>query len=219
MTASRIMEKIGKDALDVIENNPSWLCDIKGISPKRAREINESYVSQFGMRECLMFCRSFFGPALSVKIYRRYGSGAVEIIRQNPYRLCTEVPGVGFERADRLAMSVGFPAGRRRTDRSGRPACADPVRLRRGALLRPARNPCFRGPRGVLSCDTASVSAAVNRMISCGQLMLSEYCVPDAVALPEYYNAELAAAGKLLRLADTQPLVRLEGVEAEIETP
>ena len=69
----------------------------------------------------------------------------------------------------------------------------------------------------MLSCDTASVSAAVNRMISCGQLMLSEYCVPDAVALPEYYNAELAAAGKLLRLADTQPLVRLEGVEAEIE--
>ena len=166
------------------------------------------------MRECLMFCRSFFGPALSVKIYRRYGSGAVEIIRPEPVQAVHRGPRAwALKRADRLAMSVvGFPADGDERIEAGRPACADPVRLRRGALLRPARNPCFRGPRGVLSCDTASVSAAVNRMISCGQLMLSEYCVPDAVALPEYYNAELAAAGKLLRLADTQPLVRLEGV-------
>ena len=216
VTASRIMEKFGKDALDVIENNPSWLCDIKGISPKRAREINESYVSQFGMRECLMFCRSFFGPALSVKIYRRYGSGAVEIIRQNPYRLCSEVPGVGFERADRLAMSVGFPADGDERIEAGVRHVLTLFAYGAGHCCVPRETLVSEAAR-VLSCDTASVSAAVNRMISCGQLMLSEYCVPDAVALPEYYNAELAAAGKLLRLADTQPLVRLEGVEAEIE--
>ena len=160
VTASRIMEKFGKNALDVIENNPSWLCDIKGISPKRAREINESYVSQFGMRECLMFCRSFFGPALSVKIYRRYGSGAVEIIRQNPYRLCTEVPGVGFERADRLAMSVGFPADGDERIEAGVRHVLTLFAYGAGHCCVPRETLVSEAAR-VLSCYTASVSAAV----------------------------------------------------------
>lgn len=108
VTATRIMEKFGADALDVIENHPDWLCDIKGITRKRAEEIGESFRSQFGMREVLIFCREFFGAALSVKIYRFYGAGAVDLIRANPYRLCDDIPGVGSDKADRVAMSVGF---------------------------------------------------------------------------------------------------------------
>ena len=36
VTAERIVERFGEDTLDIIENNPRWLCDIRGISPKRA---------------------------------------------------------------------------------------------------------------------------------------------------------------------------------------
>ena len=73
VTAERIVARFGEDSLDVIENNPRWLCDIRGISPKRADSIHESYTEQFGMRTVMMFCNEFFGPALSVKIFKAYG--------------------------------------------------------------------------------------------------------------------------------------------------
>ncbi|MBR4853043.1 MAG: ATP-dependent RecD-like DNA helicase, partial [Clostridia bacterium] len=108
ITAERIVELFGEETLDVIENNPRWLCDIKGISPARADQIHENYVEQFGMRSVMMFCNEFFGPALSIKIFKAYGSAAIDIIKTTPYRLCAEIPGIGFEKADNVAKSLGF---------------------------------------------------------------------------------------------------------------
>lgn len=146
VTATRIIEKFGADALDVIEHHPDWLCDIKGVTKKRAEEISECFRSQFGMREVLIFCREFFGAALSVKIYRRYGAGAVDLIRANPYRLCDDVPGVGFDKADRVAMSVGFAPRLRRAAGGGREVCPATVRVSERPLLFP-RAPAGGGGR------------------------------------------------------------------------
>jgi exodeoxyribonuclease V alpha subunit len=107
-TAAKIVAMFGSDTFDVLENHPDYLTDIPGISSQKAKEINEQFLSQFGMRSVMMFCREFFGPALSVKIYKRFGSGAVDLIKQNPYILCEEINGIGFDRADRLAASIGF---------------------------------------------------------------------------------------------------------------
>ncbi|MBR4852230.1 MAG: ATP-dependent RecD-like DNA helicase, partial [Clostridia bacterium] len=87
VTAARIVEAFGADTFDVMENNPKWLCDIKGISPKRAKDIAESYAAQFGMRSVMLFCSRFFGPSISARIYRKYGAAATTIIEKDPYRL------------------------------------------------------------------------------------------------------------------------------------
>lgn len=68
----------------------------------------ESFKSQFGMRAVMMFCRDYFGPLTSVKIYKRFGSGAVDMIKANPYLLCDEISGIGFEKADAVARSLGI---------------------------------------------------------------------------------------------------------------
>ena len=107
-TAERIVEKFGDDSFDVIENHPDWLAEIPGISKQKALEISENFKEQFGMRSVMMFCREFFGPATTVKIYKKWGSGAVDIIRENPYILCDEIYGIGFERADRVAQTLGI---------------------------------------------------------------------------------------------------------------
>lgn len=105
-TAERIVEKFGDDSFDVIENHPDWLSEISGISRQKAIEISENFKEQFGMRSVMMFFREFFGPATTVKIYKKWGSGAVDIIRENPYILCDEIYGIGFERADRVARAL-----------------------------------------------------------------------------------------------------------------
>ena len=108
-TAARIVEAFGEDSFDVIENHPEWLADtIKGISLKSARAAQESFREQAGIRNAMIFFRDYFGVATTVKIYKKWGSAAVDVAKKNPYRLCNEIDGIGFERADALAHGIGM---------------------------------------------------------------------------------------------------------------
>ncbi|MBQ9779323.1 MAG: ATP-dependent RecD-like DNA helicase [Clostridia bacterium] len=113
--AARIVETFGEDTLEVMENHPEWLSEVQGISRKKAEEISEDFRSKAGIRSAMMFFRDYFGAATTVKIYKTLGSGCVDIAKKNPYRLCDEVEGVGFERADQMAMAMGLdPEGNER---------------------------------------------------------------------------------------------------------
>ena len=113
--AERIVSQFGDETLDVMENHPEWLADVPGISRRKAEEIAEDFRAKAGIRSAMMFFRDYFGAAMTVRIYKHWGSGAVDIARKNPYRLCDEVEGVGFERADQMAMSLGMdPRGSER---------------------------------------------------------------------------------------------------------
>ena len=108
VTAKRIVDRFGQESLDVIENHCEWLTDVKGISLPKAREICEHYRSQFGFRSVMMFCADFFGTSASLKIYKRWGGAAVDLIKRNPYILCDEIHGIGFEKADAAALKLGL---------------------------------------------------------------------------------------------------------------
>lgn len=107
-TAKRIVDLFGEETFDVIENHPEWLSDIPGITPKRARAISEDFQNKAGIRSAMMFFREFFGAAITVRIYKRWGSRAVDLAKHNPYLLCEEIDGIGFEKADRMALSLGI---------------------------------------------------------------------------------------------------------------
>ncbi len=108
--AVRIVEKYGTETFDVIENHAEWLADISGISRKRAVEISEDFRMKSGMRSAMMAFGEYFGAATTVKIYGKWGSAAVDVVRKNPYILCRDIEGVGFEKADGFAKSVGVAA-------------------------------------------------------------------------------------------------------------
>ena len=61
-TAQKIVETFGTDAFDVIANHPDWLCEISGITKKKAASISEHFNSISGARSVMMFCRDFFTP-------------------------------------------------------------------------------------------------------------------------------------------------------------
>ena len=107
-TAQKIVEVYGEDTFDVIENHPEWLGEISGITHKKARAIGEEFKKSAGMRSTMMFFREYFGAALTMKIFKRWGSSSVERAKQNPYILCEEIDGIGFEKADSMARSLGF---------------------------------------------------------------------------------------------------------------
>ena len=107
-TAQKIVDIYGKDTFDVIENHCEWLAEISGITPKKAREIGENFKKSSGMRGAMMFFRDYFGAALTMKIYKHWGAKSVELAKANPYILCEEIDGIGFEKADAMARKLGF---------------------------------------------------------------------------------------------------------------
>lgn len=212
VTAARIVEAFGADTFDVMENNPKWLCDIKGISPRRATEIAESYAAQFGMRSVMMFCSRFFGPSVSARIYRRYGAAAVTIIEKDPYRLIGDIEGIGFEKADTVAQQLGFPADSPERIEAGTEYVLSSAAYGGGHCCLPEAELIEKTSRAI-SVQPVCVSDAITRMCEKGTLVRAEKTL---IYLREYREAELYVSEKLKLLRDTPRPERYRGVEDAI---
>ena len=84
------------------------------------------------IREIMLFLHANgVGTARAVRIYKTYGTDAVRVIRENPYRLARDIRGIGFRTADQIAASS---ASRRRRWSGCAPASATrwPRRWTRG---------------------------------------------------------------------------------------
>src|SRR5262249_6160565 len=108
--AKKIVELFGARTLQVIDETPTHLTEVKGIGPQRLQRIRQSWDEQKGVRTVMVFLQSYgIGTARAVRIYKTYGDEAVEKIKSNPYRLTTDIWGVGFKTADDLARRLGLP--------------------------------------------------------------------------------------------------------------
>jgi exodeoxyribonuclease V alpha subunit len=108
--ARKIVEVFKERTLEVIDESPSFLKEVKGIGPTRLQRIRESWQEQKAVREIMVFLQSHgIGTGKAVRIYKTYGDQAVELVRANPYRLAADVWGIGFQTADQLALKLGLP--------------------------------------------------------------------------------------------------------------
>jgi exodeoxyribonuclease V alpha subunit len=107
--ARKIVEVFGERTLAVIDESPTFLQEIKGIGPRRLQRIRESWREQKAVRAIMVFLQSHgVGTARAVRIYKKYGDQAIDLVRENPYRLATDIWGVGFQSADQLAERLGI---------------------------------------------------------------------------------------------------------------
>src|SRR5262249_38961901 len=105
----KIVEVFGERTLQVIDESPSFLKEVKGIGPQRISQIRESWRQQKAVRDIMVFLQAHgLGTQRAVRIYKTYGDDAVRIVRENPYRLATDIGGVGFKTADELGARLGI---------------------------------------------------------------------------------------------------------------
>lgn len=108
-TAAVIVDRFGEKALDVIENRPEALAQIKGIGPGKAEQISRSFRRQSGLRHLMEFlCAHELRPILAVKLYKYYGEASLELLRENPYILAKPHIGGVFSEADTLSLNLGM---------------------------------------------------------------------------------------------------------------
>ncbi len=109
--AKRIVKLFQDDTLRILAEEPERLAEVKGISARKAREIGEAYQTDHEYQEVIIYLTRYGIRAnLAMKIYEVYGKDVYSIIKENPYRLVEDIPGIGFRRADEIAVAVGVAA-------------------------------------------------------------------------------------------------------------
>lgn len=199
VTAQRIVSQFGADSFEVIEHNPQWLAEIPGISPKKAEQISASFAAQFGMRNVMMFCREYFGPTTAVKIYKKWGNGAVERIKQNPYILCGEIYGVGFEKADAIAKDLGMKKNAPERIAMGLKYVLMHNAASNGHSFLPLDKLCAVAKR-LLSCEMNEIEDEAAALESRGEIICVRHEGMKCAYLRDYYEAEKYTASKLCAL-------------------
>ena len=108
--ADRIVAHFGKQTMEVIESAPERLHEVPDIGPKRAGMIAAAWEEQKHVKEIMLFLHSHaVSTNLAIKIYKQYGKDALKIVQNDPYRLATDIYGVGFKTADHIAQALGLP--------------------------------------------------------------------------------------------------------------
>lgn len=199
VTARRIVSQFGADSFEVIEHNPQWLSEIPGISPKKAEQISASFAAQFGMRNVMMFCREYFGPTTAVRIYKKWGNGAVERIKQNPYILCGEIYGVGFEKADAIAKDLGMKKNAPERIAMGLKYVLMHNAASNGHSFLPLDKLCAVAKR-LLSCEMNETEDEAAALETRGEIVCVRHEGMKCAYLRDYYEAEKYTAEKLCAL-------------------
>jgi exodeoxyribonuclease V alpha subunit len=109
VTAARIVKHFGEKTLEIIEHRIRELDQVEGIGPKRIEMIEEAWREQKEIRELMIFLQDRdVSPVHATKIFRQYGWNSIRVVSENPYRLATDIVGIGFLTADRIARKMGF---------------------------------------------------------------------------------------------------------------
>lgn len=109
ITAERIVDVLGENAISKILDNPSLLEDVPKLPNKTAKSLYNTLVEHRGLEHVMVGLNHYgFGPQLSMKIFQAYKEQTLEILEENPYRLVEDIDGIGFGRADELGLQLGI---------------------------------------------------------------------------------------------------------------
>ena len=217
-TAALIVQRFRAKSLDVIENEPERLAEIKGISLQKAKQLSKAFRQQVGVRRLMEFICSFeLRPILAMRLYQYYGDKALELLRENPYILAATHIGGTFYEADRLAIDMGMDEQNR-----SRVNAAVLYELRHNL----GNGHCFL-PREKLNAATAElirvepeiIEESIQDLIDQNLIHFEQIAKQNACYLPELYEAETDTALRLSRLcrASFQERVDLDSLIEKLE--
>ncbi len=108
-TAKKIVQHFGDKTLDVFEGDINRLTDVQGIAEKKLEMITQAWVEHRAIRDVMMFLQSHgISTLFAVRIYKQYGNNAIQYTLEDPYRLASDIYGIGFFSADKVALSIGL---------------------------------------------------------------------------------------------------------------
>ena len=196
-TAAKIVGHFGNETLSIMERQPERLAEVPGISREKARAIGEEFKLRVGMRQIMEFFSLHQLPAeLAVRVYKRYGEHAVDLVYEDPYLLMEDGLDAPFGAVDRFTIELGVSA-------------EDPRRVRSGILFELGYN--LTGGHSFLPEDKLSfattqllevsseaVQQQIDDMVEAQRLIRETLAGIRVIYLPRLYEAECFVARRLL---------------------
>ena len=218
--AARIVRKFGDDTLRIIEEEPERLAEVKGISERKAREIADQVEEKADMRKAIMFLQQYgITQTLGMKIYRQYGQEMYGVLKENPYKMAEDIPGVGFKIADEIAARIGIHTDSDYRIRSGilyillQASGEGHVYLPKEVLLKRARD--LLGVEQEYM-EKHLMDLSIERKIVIREIKREGAPVQTAVYAASYYQVELHVA-QMLHALNLQDTVKEDVLEEKIE--
>ena len=195
-TAQRIVERFGRDTLDILEREPERLTLIKGVTAKKAQEIAGSFRRHMGLRRLMEFLARYqLPPVLAMQLRQQYGDAALEMVQANPYLLSSDSCGVEFALTDGIAMSMGIAA-----DSGERLQAAVTFELshneNNGHVFLP-RPKLVAATCQLLQCGQELVEQALDDLIDRGAVVQERVANVEACYLRRLWEAETSACRRL----------------------
>lgn len=108
-TAKSIVDELGTDAVNLILNHPDILDKIPRMNETKKAVLLDTLVHNRKLENSLVWLYGFqISPKMAMKIYQAYGATSIDVIKENPYTLMDDIEGIGFRRADEIALKIGF---------------------------------------------------------------------------------------------------------------
>ncbi len=200
--ARDIVDKFGDKTLEIIENEPERLAEVRGITAKRAVEVGIAFRRQVGLRRLIDFLSGHgLKPIVAVRLYKCYGDEALAAVKDNPYIMTDAQFGADFFEADNLALALGFESD-----------CAERVEaavlfelyhnLDNGHTFLPY-DKLVAATSQLISVPHDAIAEALDALTECGDVVRETVAGQDACYLAAYHEAETFVAKRLLAMVES----------------
>ncbi|MDD6213354.1 MAG: ATP-dependent RecD-like DNA helicase [Clostridiales bacterium] len=203
--ARRIVEKFGKDTLDIIEEEPDRLLEVAGIGAVRVARIRKSWEEQKEIKNIMLFLQSHgVSTAHATKIFKTYGSDSIQVVEENPYRLADDIWGIGFKTADTIAEKLGIGKERFIRLRSGLFYTLN--KLSESGHCYAVREQLIEAAEKLLEVEAPQLEMTLDEMLRTEEVIRDE----EAIYLPAFYFSEAGCARRLGTLMDAERKMKMD---------
>lgn len=204
--AKRIVQKFGKDTLDVIEEQPELLIEVEGIGQVRVERIKKSWQDQKEIKNIMLFLQGHeVSTSHATKIFKTYGSESIAVVKENPYRLADDIWGIGFKTADVIAEKLGIGKDKFVRLRSG--ILYTLSKLSENGHCYAVRGQLIETAKKLLCVDGAELEITLDEMLRVEDVIRDE----EAIYLPPFYFSEVGCAKRLRKLMKGCRRIVLDG--------
>ena len=212
-TAAAIVRRFGADTFRILAEEPARLTEVPGIGAAKAASAAEAFRTHREFAEILLYFRPFgVSTNDAMRLYKQYGERTIAVAEENPYQLIHDVEGIGFRRADAMALRLGVSKNDAFRIQSGIEFVLGRY-VGEGSTFVPRRELCERTAL-FLEVSSEEIDDQLVALAFDGSVMLEALEGREVVYLSPYAAAEKNVTLRLIRLFESA----LKSIRSEIES-
>ena len=200
VTAKKIVKAFGEETLNILDNNIERLKEVEGIGKKKYNIIYQSYLETRELKDIILFFQKH-GVTINqcLKIYKKFGGDAQNIVSENPYILSDEISGIGFLTSDRIAKSLGIEPISDFRIQSGIKYVLNSFSGLGNTYM--PKDKLINEAQRVLSVDKELIEVNIYNSVLEGKIKIEKINEIEAVYSLPYYFCELGVTNKIITLS------------------